>query len=113
MTTSLANTLPAELQNNPLVTFGRGIAAYSEVKPEHIAPAIEYLLKHAQDAVDVAVNPNTVPSWDALAEPLEDATESFGRSWGVISHLNSVADTPELRAAYGEMLPKEIGRAHV
>jgi len=25
---------------------------------------------------------------------------------GVISHLNSVADTPELRAAYGEMLPK-------
>ncbi len=106
MTTSLANTLPAELQNNPLVTFGRGIAAYSEVKPEHIAPAIEYLLKHAQDAVDVAVNANTAPSWDALAEPLEDATESLGRSWGVISHLNSVADTPELRAAYGAMLPK-------
>ena len=106
MTTSLANTLHAELQNNPLVTFGRGIAAYSEVKPEHIAPAIEYLLKHAQDAVDVAVNANTVPSWDALAEPLEDATESLGRSWGVISHLNSVADTPELRAAYGAMLPK-------
>ena len=106
MTTSLANTLPAELQNNPLLTFGRGIAAYSEVKPEHIAPAIEYLLKHAQDAVDVAVNPNTVASWNALAEPLEDATESLGRSWGVISHLNSVADTPELRAAYGEMLPK-------
>ena len=106
MTTSLTKTLPADLQNNPLVTFGRGIAAYSEVKPEHIAPAIEYLLKHAQDAVDVAVNPNTAPSWDALAEPLEDATESLGRSWGVISHLNSVADTPELRAAYGEMLPK-------
>ena len=106
MTTSPPNTLPTELQNNPLVTFGRGIAAYSEVKPEHIAPAIEYLLKHAQDAVDVAVNANTVPSWDALAEPLEDATESLGRSWGVISHLNSVADTPELRAAYGAMLPK-------
>jgi len=104
--TPLTSNLPAELQNNPLMTFGRGIAAYSEVKPEHIAPAIEYLLKHAQDAVDVAVNPSTPPTWDALAEPLEDATESFGRSWGVISHLNSVADTPELRAAYGEMLPK-------
>ena len=104
--TPLTSNLPAELQNNPLMTFGRGIAAYSEVKPEHIAPAIEYLLKHAQDAVDLAVNPSTPPTWDALAEPLEDATESFGRSWGVISHLNSVADTPELRAAYGEMLPK-------
>ena len=104
--TSPFSTLPAELQNNPLVTFGRGIAAYSEVKPEHIAPAIEYLLKHAQNAVDVAVNSSTPSTWDALAEPLEDATEFFGRSWGVISHLNSVADTPELRAAYGEMLPK-------
>lgn len=108
MTTSasLTSTLPLELQNNPLTTFGRGIAAYSEVKPEHIAPAIEYLLKHAQAAVDLAVNPNTPSTWNDLAEPLEDATESFGRSWGVISHLNSVADTPELRAAYGEMLPK-------
>ncbi len=106
MTTSLTIVLPAELRNNPLVNFGRGIAAYSEVKPEHIAPAIEYLLKHAQDAVDLAVNPNTASTWNVLAEPLEDATESLGRAWGVISHLNSVADTPELRLAYGEMLPK-------
>lgn len=56
--------------------------------------------------MDVAVNPNTAATWNALAEPLEDAKEFLGRSWGVISHLNSVADTPELRAAYGEMLPE-------
>ena len=105
MTTALL-TLPAQLQNNPLLTFGRGIAAYSEVKPEHITPAIQFLLKHAQAAVDTATDPKTPSSWDALAEPLEDATEALGRSWGVISHLNSVADTPELRAAYGEMLPE-------
>ena len=105
MTTSLF-ALPPALQNNPLLTFGRGIAAYSEIKPEHIAPAIQFLLKHAQDAVDTATDPATPSGWDQLAEPLEDATESLGRSWGVISHLNSVADTPELRAAYGEMLPE-------
>ncbi|MFZ4378273.1 MAG: M3 family metallopeptidase [Polynucleobacter sp.] len=98
--------MPAQLQNNPLLSFGRGIAAYPEVKPEHIAPAIDFLLTHAQSAVDLAVHSDTASTWDALAEPLEDATESLGRSWGVISHLNSVADTPELRAAYGEMLPK-------
>ena len=105
MTTALF-TLAPELQNNPLLTFGRGIAAYSEVKPEHIAPAIQFLLKHAQAAVDTATDPKTPCSWDQLAEPLEDATEALGRSWGVISHLNSVADTPELRTAYGEMLPE-------
>ncbi|OWF65562.1 oligopeptidase A [Polynucleobacter hirudinilacicola] len=105
MTTALF-TLPAALQHNPLLTFGRGIAPYSQVKPEHIAPAIQFLLKHAQDAVDTATDPKTPSSWDQLAEPLEDATEALGRSWGVISHLNSVADTPELRTAYGEMLPE-------
>jgi oligopeptidase A len=107
-TSSLAPlaTLPAALQNNPLLNFGRGIAAYSEVQPEHIAPAIEFLLKHAQEAVDIATNPKTPSSWEQLAEPLEDATEALGRSWGVISHLNSVADTPELRLAYGAMLPE-------
>ena len=106
MTISLQNTLPPVLQNNPLLTFGRGIAAYSEVRPEHISPAIEFLLKHAQDAVDVATDSETPATWDQLAEPLEDATEALGRSWSVISHLNSVADTPELRAAYGAMLPE-------
>ncbi len=107
-TSSLAPlaALPAALQNNPLLNFGRGIAAYSEVQPEHIAPAIEFLLKHAQEAVDTATNPKTPSSWEQLAEPLEDATEALGRSWGVISHLNSVADTPELRIAYGAMLPE-------
>jgi len=105
MTTALF-TLAPELQNNPLLTFGRGVAAYSEVKPEHIAPAIQFLLKHAQTAVDTATDPKTPSSWDQLAEPLEDATEALGRSWGVISHLNSVADTAQLRAAYGEMLPE-------
>ncbi len=106
MTTNPSAALPASLQNNPLLNFGRGIAAYAEVKPEHIAPAIQFLLKHAQTAVDLAVNPNTSPTWDHLAEPLEDATESLGRSWSVISHLNSVADSPELRVAYGQMLPE-------
>jgi oligopeptidase A len=106
MTTSTFPSVPAQLQNNPLLSFGRGIANYSQVKPDDIAPAIDYLLSQAQNAVDHAVHINTLPTWDALAEPLENATESLGRSWGVISHLNSVADTPELRAAYGDMLPK-------
>ena len=106
MTTHPSAALPAPLQNNPLLNFGRGIASYAEVQPKHIAPAIQFLLKHAQTAVDQAVSPDTPATWNHLAEPLEDATELLGRSWGVISHLNSVADSPELRVAYGEMLPE-------
>ena len=106
MTTSPLLKPPAELQNNPLISFGRGICAYSEVKPSDIEPAINFLLRQAEKAVANAIDPSTPASWNDLLEPLEDATESLSRSWGVISHLNSVADTPELRAAYGEMLPE-------
>jgi oligopeptidase A len=106
MTTSTPPKPSTELQKNPLISFGRGICTYSEVKPSDIAPAIDFLLEQAQHAVDHAVDPATPASWNDLVEPLEDATEFLSRSWGVISHLNSVADTSELRAAYGEVMPK-------
>ena len=67
--------------------------------PSDIEPAIDFLLNKAEKAVAHAVDPCTPANWDDLLEPLEDATEALSRSWGVISHLNSVADTPELRAA--------------
>ena len=70
MTNTFFTSLPPALQNNSLLTFGRGIAAYSEVKPEQIAPAIGFLLKHAQAAVDAATDPQTPASWDQLVEPL-------------------------------------------
>jgi oligopeptidase A len=92
--------------NNPLLQFGRGIAAYSQIQPEHIAPAIDALLAEAESAVAIATSQTTSPNWNDLVEPLEDATERLSRAWGAVSHLNSVADTPELRAAYGAMLPK-------
>jgi len=91
---------------NPLLSFGRGIAQYDAVRPLQIAPAIEYLLGTCEAAVAKAVDAKTPATWLDLVEPLEDATEQLGRSWGVVSHLNAVADTPELRAAYGAMLPK-------
>jgi oligopeptidase A len=106
MTTSTLLKPSAELQQNPLISFGRGVCAYSKVKPSDIEPAIDFLLKQAEQAVAHAVDQKTPASWNDLLEPLEDATESLGRSWGVVSHLNSVADTPELRAAYGEMIPR-------
>ena len=106
MTTSTSLKPSAELQKNPLISFGRGICTYSDVKPSDIAPAIDFLLESAQGAVDHAVDDTTPANWNDLVECLEDATESLSRSWGAVSHLNSVADTPELRAAYGEMIPK-------
>lgn len=91
---------------NPLLAFGKSLPEYSSIKAVDIKPAIEQLLTEAQKAVDLSLQPSTPATWEDLVEPLEDATENLGRAWGVISHLNSVADTPEFRKAHAEMLPE-------
>ena len=91
---------------NPLLSFGKSLPEYSSIKAVDIKPAIEQLLSEAQKAVDLSLKSSTPATWLDLVEPLEDATENLGRAWGVISHLNSVADTPEFRKAHSEMLPE-------
>ena len=51
-------------------------------------------------------SPSSPADWNDIAKVLDTATEKLSRAWGVVSHLNGVADTPELRAAYNEALPK-------
>ena len=87
------------LQNDPLPLFDR-------FKPEHVAPAIEQLLADCDAALDTVTAPAFPPVWNGIAAVLDVATEKLGRAWGSVSHLNSVADTPELRAVYNESLPK-------
>ena len=94
--------LPA---NNPLCDF-RDLPDYAAVKPEHIEPALDALIQAAEQTLDQVTATTTAPTWAAVVEPLERATEHLGRAWGVVGHLNAVADTPALRAAYNAMLPK-------
>jgi oligopeptidase A len=57
-------------------------------------------------ALETVTAPDFAPSWTGIAVVLDVATERLSRAWGSVSHLNSVADTPELRAAYNAALPK-------
>lgn len=91
--------------SNPLLDF-EGLPRFAAFRPEHVAPAIDALLVQARAAVTRAEHPGTPATWDDFVRPLEDATERLGRAWGMVGHLNGVADTPELRAAYNEALPK-------
>jgi oligopeptidase A len=91
------------LQNNPLLDF-TGLPRFAELKPDHVAPAIDALLAEARAAVARAEN--APPAWDEFVAPLEDANERLGRAWGQVAHLHAVLDSPALRAAYNENLPK-------
>ena len=92
---------------NPLLDFS-DLPLFDRIQPEHVAPAMDELLVHANAALDKVTAPDFPANWKAIAATLDVATENLGRAWGAVSHLNSVADTPELRAAYNATLPKVV-----
>ena len=91
---------------NPLLSMGRDVPAYNQILPEHIQPAINALLTKAYDVLKDVENLQGTPSWANLIEPLEEVNESLGRAWGVVNHLTSVIDSPELRSAHATMIPE-------
>jgi oligopeptidase A len=90
---------------NPLLDFS-GFPRFGDIRPEHVAPALDVLLDENRAVVETLVSSGAAPTWDTFIEPLQDATEQLGRAWGQVSHLNSVMNSPELREAYNAGLPR-------
>jgi oligopeptidase A len=91
--------------DNPLLDF-TGLPRFDAITPEHVTPAIDELLARSRAVVAQLEAPLAQVSWDNFVTPLEQATELLGRAWGIVSHLNNVVDTPELRATYNDNQPK-------
>jgi oligopeptidase A len=89
---------------NPLLS-SETLPLFDQIQPEHVAPAMDKLLAQANEALETVTAADFPAEWTAIARELDVATEKLGLAWGSISHLNSVADTPELRAAYNAALP--------
>lgn len=90
---------------NPLLDFS-GLPRFGDFSPSDITPALDTLLAECQQTIERLSLDTTPASWDAFVDPLDDCTERLSRAWGIVGHLNVVADTPELRAAYNENLPR-------
>ncbi|MGH6625118.1 MAG: M3 family metallopeptidase [Burkholderiaceae bacterium] len=91
--------------SNPLLDF-QDLPLFDRIEPAHVAPAMDALLAQANTALETVTQADFPAQWAAIAQVLDVATEKLGRAWGAVSHLNGVADTPELRAAYNEALPR-------
>lgn len=91
--------------HNPLLQFDQ-LPQFDQIRPEHIEPAITKLLAQAEQALETVTQVDFPADWLAMGKVLEVATEQLSRSWGAIGHLNSVLDTPELRAAFNLALPR-------
>ncbi|MEI8301806.1 MAG: M3 family metallopeptidase [Burkholderiales bacterium] len=90
---------------NPLLDFS-GLPRFERFQPAHVSPALDTLLAQARDTVEALTRPGTPATWEGFVAPIENATERLSRAWSLVGHLCSVADTPPLRAAFNENLPR-------
>ena len=91
--------------SNPLLDFS-DLPRFDSILPDAVAPAVDALIAEAATALEEVTSPAFPERWESISATLDVATEKLSRAWGAVSHLNSVADTPELRAAYNAALPK-------
>lgn len=86
------------LENHPLPPF-------TKIKPEHVEPAIKELIAENLTSIEALLDKATQPTWESLILPIENLEDKLNQAWSPVSHLNSVANTPALRAAYHACLP--------
>ena len=90
--------------SNPLLQKSE-LPLFDQIQPSHVNPAVAHLMENASQALQTVTADSFPNQWSEISKILDVATEQLSSAWGAVSHLNSVADTPELRAAYNEALP--------
>jgi oligopeptidase A len=99
-------------QTSPLPLLqGEGLPPFKAITPEQVETTIPHLLQQLNDDLThletqledrlAGVNCGGAPlSWRDVMDPLHHLGERLRWSWGVVSHLNGVCNTPELRTAH-------------
>jgi oligopeptidase A len=89
--------------SNPLIGL-EGLPPFSQIKAEHILPALEQGIAHCKDTIEQVLKQEHY-TWDNFIAPLDEADDKLTRLWSPVSHTHSVVNSDELRAAYDACLP--------
>lgn len=90
---------------NPLLKT-KGLPLFEEIEPEHVEPALDYMLENNRMQIEMLVANKVQPTWGNFMEPLEELNDNLEKMWSPVSHLNAVKDSEDLRRAYEACLPK-------
>ncbi len=94
---------------------GHGLPDYESITPESIEQEIPLLLEHLNKELttieinlDKVLTNNEKLTWEGVMTPLHQLNESLRWSWGVVSHLNGVCNTKELRKVHSYQQPEVV-----
>ena len=101
--------MPLDLQNRPALLAGAGLPQFELITPEQVSQHIPELmtelereLSTLEAQLDGLCQSGQALDWSAVMEPLHRLNERLRWSWGVVSHLNGVCNSPELRQAHAQ-----------
>ncbi len=97
---------PSATSENPLLA-PTGLPQFASFKAEHVTPGVEAMLEELK-AAQADLESNGTATWEGMVLPLERIHDRMSFVWGMVSHLTSVANTPELREVHEAMQPKLI-----
>lgn len=90
-------------QANPLL-HPDGLPAFSQIRAEHIEPAVDAVLDEYRRQLDALVAAGG--DFDTLMGGWQQLDQMLERVWAPVGHLHGVADSPQLRSAYAAALEK-------
>jgi len=86
---------------NPLLA-SHTLPPFSAISAAQVTPAISELIDQGRAQLEQLLASLTQPTWENLIAPLEAQGDKLDQAWSPVSHLNSVANSDELRKAYTE-----------
>lgn len=96
------------MDDNPLLSTAHRIP-FDRIRAEHVVPATRHALARAERQLKelIDAHPDDVEgTFASTIGALDDLAKTFSETFGLVRHLNAVSNSPELRAAYNEVLPE-------
>ncbi len=99
----------------PALLIGHGLPPYSEIDADHVKTYIPLLLEdlnkrltELEKDLEKKLASADILKWHEVLPPLHQLGEKLRWSWGAVSHLNSVCNSPEFREAHSKQQPEII-----
>src|ERR1035438_4335736 len=91
--------------NNPLLSIAFFVP-FDQVRAEHVEPGVAQLLADANQRIEAIVDDRAPRTYANTMLALEKSTENLDYALSVVRHLEAVATSPELRAAWNAVEPE-------
>ncbi len=83
---------------------------WSTLTPEYIEPDIRAALQQAQANLDALIDQDRGKmNFDSVVLGLDEMTRELSEAWGLVTHLDSLCNSPALREAHNKLLPEVSG----